>query len=68
MSATSPQEVLAMVQAKRGYLLAHHEFFGYPDPAMLEKYDQVYEHLTLKSKSVMDDILPTRRSRNQVDD
>ena len=50
MNAIAPQEVLATVQAKRGYLLAHHEFFGYSDPAMLEKYDQVYEHLTLKSK------------------
>jgi len=40
--------ILETVQAKRGYLLAHHELFGYPDPDMLEKYDQIYEHLTLK--------------------
>jgi alkylhydroperoxidase/carboxymuconolactone decarboxylase family protein YurZ len=54
MKSNNSQEILSRVEAKRGYLLAHHEFFGYPDPEMLEKYDQLYEYLTLKSKFLSD--------------
>ena len=48
------REILEEVRGKRGYLLTHHEFFGFADPAMLEKYDQVYQHLTLKEKFLED--------------
>lgn len=43
-------EVLKRVKEKRGYLLPYHEFFGCMDPVLLEKYDQFYTEVTLKSK------------------
>ena len=46
----SGKDVLKELKDKRGYLHTHHEFFGYSDPPMLEKYDQLYEHLVLKKK------------------
>lgn len=47
-SQRSAKDVLKELKDKRGYLHTHHEFFGYSDPPMLEKYDQLYEHLALK--------------------
>ena len=42
--------VIERVKAKRGYLLSHHELLAAADPDMLDIYDRLYEHLTLKPK------------------
>lgn len=43
-------EILRKVKEKRGYLLPYHEVFCSVAPALLEKYDEFYEELTLKTK------------------
>ncbi len=40
-------EILAAVEAKRGYLLPYHRMFAASAPALLEQYDAFYEQLTL---------------------
>ena len=40
-------EILAAVEAKRGYLLPYHRMFAASSPALLEQYDAFYEQLTL---------------------
>ena len=46
----SKSEILEKVRAKRGYLLSYHELFWRLDPGLLEKYDQFYTEVTLKTK------------------
>ena len=43
-------DVLKKVKEKRGYLLPYHELFGCMDPLLLEKYDEFYTEVTLKTK------------------
>jgi len=40
-------EILADVEAKRGYLLPYHRMLANDDPELLEAYDRLYERLTL---------------------
>ncbi len=41
------EEILAQVEAKRGYLLSYHRMLANDDPGLLAAYDQFYEKLTL---------------------
>lgn len=46
----SNMDILKEVEEKRGYLLPYHELFWCLDPVLLERYDQFYENLTLKTR------------------
>jgi alkylhydroperoxidase/carboxymuconolactone decarboxylase family protein YurZ len=50
MESDTAKDVLKRVKEKRGYLLPYHEFFACMDPVLLEKYDEFYTEVTLKSK------------------
>lgn len=43
-------EVLAAVEAKRGYLLTYHRMLAADNPELLAAYDAFYENLTLKPR------------------
>lgn len=47
-------EVLARVEAKRGYLLPYHRMLGRHDPTLLAAYDEFYKALTLDRRSLTD--------------
>ena len=46
------EEVLLEVKNKRGYLLTYHKMIGEWDPNLLEAYDNFYENLTLKQRTL----------------
>ncbi|MCZ6605643.1 MAG: carboxymuconolactone decarboxylase family protein [Alphaproteobacteria bacterium] len=41
------EDILAAVEAKRGYLLPYHRMLANDDPELLAAYDRLYEKLTL---------------------
>lgn len=44
------QDVLAAVEAKRGYTLPYHRMMAASDPELLKAYDAFYERLTLQDR------------------
>jgi hypothetical protein len=43
-------DVLEKIRGKRRYLLPYHELFSCMDSILLEKYDEFYTEITLKTK------------------
>jgi alkylhydroperoxidase/carboxymuconolactone decarboxylase family protein YurZ len=49
-STNRAADVLAAVEAKRGYLLTYHRMLAADNPELLAAYDAFYENLTLKPR------------------
>jgi 4-carboxymuconolactone decarboxylase len=52
MDGHDPDDILGTVRAKRGYLLAYHRLLAAHDPALLRRYDDWYDALTLAPRAL----------------
>ena len=46
------EDALRRIEAKRGYRLSYHRMLAAADPALLLAYDEFYERLTLRSRTL----------------